>query len=149
MKRIVSLFLIALLAVGELFAEELEEMEVQRAICFLRRLSPELRQSLFAEMLDLLYTEDGAEACTGETREESIAGEKVPYRRVKRNAMYLNAEGEPCGYYSVKDAEKAKAPAWYTWWSGVKLAIHHVGQERVFAPFMDEIRAMRKHAAAR
>ncbi len=135
-------------AVRERYSAELEELEVQRAIHCLRQMSPQLRQSLFAEMLDMLYTEDGKNPYTGETREESISGEKVPYRRVQRSAKFLDAEGNPCGYYSVKDAVRAKDNTWYTWWGGVKLAIHHVGQEKIFAPFMEEIRAMKRHAAA-
>ncbi len=134
-------------AVKERFAEELALMEVQRAIGFLRRMSPALRQSLFAELLDLLYTDNGSLAFTGETREERIAGENVPYNRVARSAMYLDAQGNPRSYYGVKDEARAEGNAWTSWWSGVKLAIHHHGMERIFAPFREEIKAMQKHYA--
>ncbi len=134
-------------AVQPRFEAELAEMEAQRAVHFLRQMTPALRQSLFAEMLDMLYTEDGSKPYTGEERLETISGVKVPYRRVSRSARFVDAEGLSHSYYGVKDEVRAKDNSWYTWWGGVKLALHRLGKEKIFTPFKEEIRAMKEHAS--
>lgn len=136
-------------AVSSRFQDELKEMEVQRGIYFLNQMSPELRAALFAEVLGLLFLEDGSDAFTGKILYSTICGERVPYRAYRSGAMFVDAQGQERSIDQVRKAENDRGKAWRTWWPGVKLNIHHAGQEAIFAPFRKEIRAMEEYAAAR
>ncbi len=128
------------------FEDERRELEIQRAIYFLRQMEPELRQALFAEMMGLLYLEGGTEAYTGEVLYSTIDGERVPYQGYRKGARFRDSMGSSRSIEQVRSEASKRGKAWRTWWPGVKLHIHHVGHKEIFAAFKDEIQAMRKHA---
>lgn len=128
------------------FAEDLRELEVQRGIYFLRQMSPELRAALFAEVLGLLYLEDGRDAYTGKTLYTTIGGERVPYSEYREGARFADAQGKAHGIAQVRADADARGKAWRTWWPGVKLNMRRAGQEAILAPFKAEIKAMKGHA---
>lgn len=128
------------------FTEEMQILEVQRGIYFLRQMRPELRAALFAEVLGLLYLEDGKDAYTGKTCYSTIGGERVPYPEYRKGAKFVDAQGKVHSIEQVREDENARGKAWRTWWPGVKLNIHRAGQGTIFAPFMVEINAMKKQA---
>lgn len=127
------------------FADELQELEVQRGIYFLRQMPPVLRQALFAEVLGLLYLEGGQNAYTGKTKYSTISGERVPYPEYRSGAKYRDALGNEQSIAQVRAEENERGKAWRTWWPGVKLNMHRAGQKRILAPFKAEIKAMREH----
>lgn len=128
------------------FEEDLQALEVQRGIYFLRQMRPELRAALFAEALGLLYLEDGRDAYTGKTRYTTIGGERVPYPEYREGAKFVDAQGKVHGIAQVRADEAARGKAWRTWWPGVKLNMHRAGQDAIFAPFKAEITAMQERA---
>ncbi len=128
------------------FAEELRELEVQRGRYFLKQMSPELRAALFAEVLGLLYLEDGRDAYTGRTLYSTIGGERVPYPEYREGAKFVDAQGKVHGIAEVRAAANERGKAWRTWWPGVKLNMHRAGQDAIFAPFKAEIKAMKEEA---
>lgn len=132
-------------AAFEAFAEELQELEVQRGIYFLRQMPPVLRQALFAEVLGLLYLEGGQDAYTGKTKYSTISGERVPYPEYRSGAKYRDAQGNEQGIAEARAAENERGRAWRTWWPGVKLNMHRAGQKPIMAPFKTEIKAMREY----
>ena len=134
-------------AAFEPFAEELQELEVQRGIYFLRQMTPVLRQALFAEMLGLLYLDGGQDAYTGKTKYSTISGERVPYPEYRNGARFMDAQGNEQGIAQVRAEENERGKAWRTWWPGVKLNMHRAGQKPILAPFRAEIKAMREHAS--
>ncbi len=129
------------------FADDLEAMEVQRGIYFLRQMPPELRGALFAEMLGLLYLENGREAYTGVTKYTTISGERVPYQGIHKGTKFVDAMGTVHDFERVRSEENSRGQSWRTWWPGVKLNIHRAGQDKIFTPFEEEIKAMREHAS--
>ncbi len=128
------------------FAEELRELEVQRGRYFLKQMSPELRAALFAEVLGLLYLEDGRDAYTGRTLYSTIGGERVPYPEYREGAKFVDAQGKVHGIAEVRAAANERGKAWRTWWPGVKLNMHRAGQDAILAPFKAEIKAMKEYA---
>lgn len=128
------------------FAKVMHEMEVRRGIYFLKQMNPELRQALFAEVLGLLYLDDGQDAYTGKTRYSTIGGERVPYPEYRAGAKFIDAQGKVHGIAEVRAEANARGKAWRTWWPGVKLNAYRAGQEAIFAPFKAEIEAMREYA---
>ncbi len=136
-------------AVSARFADNLAEMEVRRGIHFLQQMSPELRQALFAEALNLLFMDDGKSGYTGRTLHSTINGERVPFQEPRSGARFMDAQGVKRGFSQVRDEANKHGKAWHTWWPGVKLHMHHVGQEKILAPFAEEIQSMHKHAASR
>lgn len=132
-------------AAFEAFAEELQELEVQRGVYFLRQMTPVLRQALFAEVLGLLYLDGGQDAYTGKTKYSTISGERVPYPEYRNGARFMDAQGNEQGIAEARAAENERGKAWRTWWPGVKLNMHRAGQKPILAPFRAEIKAMREH----
>ena len=128
------------------FAQEVRELEVQQGRYFLKQMSPELRAALFAEMLGLLYLEDGQDAYTGRTLYSTIGGERVPYPEYRDGAKFVDTQGKVYSIAQVRAQGNERERAWRTWWFGAKLAMHRVGQDAIFEPFMAEIQAMREQA---
>ena len=129
------------------FAEELKALEVQRGIYFLKQMRPELRAALFAEVLGLLYLDNGGDAYTGQTCYSTIGGERVPYQGYREGAKFVDAQGKAHSIAQVRAEENERGKAWRTWWPGVKLNMHRAGQDAILAPFKAEIKAMKEHAA--
>lgn len=128
------------------YEKELRALEVQRGRYFLQQMRPELRAALFAEVLGLLYMEDGQDAYTGRTLYSTIGGERVPYSEYRKGAKFVDAQGKVHDIEAVRAAEKERGQAWRTWWPGVKLNMHRAGQEAIFAPYKAEIKAMKEKA---
>lgn len=128
------------------FAEELRELEVQRGRYFLKQMSPELRAALFAEVLGLLYLDNGGDAYTGRTLYSTIGGERVPYPEYREGARFVDAQGKAHSIAQVRAEENERGKAWRTWWPGVKLNMHRAGQDAILAPFKAEIKAMKEYA---
>lgn len=128
------------------FAEELQALEVQRGIYFLKQMSPELRAALFAEVLGLLYLDNGGDAYTGRTLYSTIGGERVPYPEYREGARFVDAQGKAHSIAQVRAEENERGKAWRTWWPGVKLNMHRAGQDAILAPFKAEIKAMKEYA---
>lgn len=131
------------------FEDELTALEVQRSIYFLQQMSPELRASMFAEVLGLLYLDNGQDPYTGKTLYNTISGEKVPYQECRNGVRFVDAQGVSHTMVEAREVEKSQGKPWRTWWFGVKLGIHRVGHEAIFAPFEAEIQAMREHASGK
>ena len=129
------------------FTEELQALEVQRGIYFLKQMRPELRAALFAEVLGLLYLDNGGDAYTGQTCYSTIGGERVPYQGYREGAKFVDAQGKAHSIAQVRAEENERGKAWRTWWPGVKLNMHRAGQDAILAPFKAEIKAMKEHAA--
>lgn len=128
------------------FAEELQALEVQRGIYFLKQMRPELRAALFAEVLGLLYLDNGGDAYTGRTLYSTIGGERVPYPEYREGARFVDAQGKAHSIAQVRAEENERGKAWRTWWPGVKLNMHRAGQDAILAPFKAEIKAMKEYA---
>lgn len=128
------------------FESELKDMHTQRGIYFLKQMAPELRAALFAEVLGLLFHDDGRDVYTGKPAYSTISGYRVPYKAYRKGAKYIDAEGNTHGIAEVREEAHTHGKAWRTWWPGVKLNLHCAGESRIFAAFEDEISAMKRHA---
>lgn len=128
------------------FEAELQDMHTERGIYFLKQMNPSLRAALFAEVLGLLYHDDGREVYTGKPAYSTISGIRVPYKSYRSGAKFVDAHGNRHSIAEVREKANAQSKAWRTWWPGVKLNLHCAGEKRIFAAFEQEISAMKKQA---
>ncbi len=128
------------------FARELADLENKRSIYLLQRMPARYRQAMFAEILHLLYMEDGSPAYDGTSQTYDFYGKRIAYESFKRGAQYLGADGKVWDYFEVWEPEKGER---IFYWDCVKLCIRNQGYDKIFAPFREEIEAMEKHYAER
>lgn len=127
----------------ESYQRELALMELARARYMLKAMDEGTRTTLLAEVSGLLILEGSDDSpCKSQPWYSDIEGVKVPYYRVTPGAIFYNAQGEKCDYYSYAVAKQKDAVSLMRW-DRVKLAIYRLGEDQVLAPYATEIAALR------
>ncbi len=128
-------------AVFALFNEEIKAMELARSHHFIKSMSPEVRYAFFAEVLGLLYFNDGAFPYHVGSYYTVINNEKVSFSKVKTGAQFIAPDGKNHNFYSVISIRDTSVKD-KMYWTNSKLHLQHLGEKQVFKPFTKEIQSM-------
>ncbi len=115
--------------------------DAQRGIAAIKKLPKMYREALLAEVVGLLYMDDGSNAYSNAIGTDKVQGEKITYRTPRSDAKFIGSDGKVY-HFGTFAREKKKKPQWESNWKQAKLYIHHAGKDAVMQAFDEQIRQL-------
>ena len=107
------------------------------------------REALFADIAELLYTEDGSLPYKHNGKELSWPGEIALAKEPRMEAKFIGTDGKPHVWAEGRACAHDAHPEYQKQWVEVKNAIAKYGERVVFAPFHEELGKLKKYYAGK